>query len=187
VIDFARRKRGRIRREIPLWGALADLLESYRQAQITDGVPVGDNDFIFCDPFGQCLKRFTDGGPQNWVTRHFTTLQVHAGIRAGGKWTTVDERERFISKGCVYRRGFCGLRTTFANSIPNGFTEAGKQIMGHARGTTFDESYRETRGRVESIFVVNAMHELFPIASAWPNPGSKKGSRSAAVRAASSR
>lgn len=156
VIDFRRRKRGRVRRVVPLVPELRELLTAYKRP---DPSPGTDPDLFFLKPDGQPLAEMTASGPQNCVTRRFTKLMVRAGLRA--KPTLVRDpasgRRRQLSRGSGDGRNFRSLRTTFANLAPAGMREEVEIVMGHAHGEVILDSYLERHGLDRLEELVNAV------------------------------
>jgi len=145
VIDYRRRKRGRVRRVAPLHYTAACLLADQL---LRRGDLCGDDDFVFGGEGSSGLARFSESGPQNLVTRRFTKLMVRAGLREKPKVVNDEQtgRKRVLSAGSGDGRGYRSLRTTFANLAPAGYRDEVEILMGHAHGHVILDSYVESFG-----------------------------------------
>lgn len=160
VIDFRRRKTGRVRRVIPLPPDVAAELRRYvRPAEPLDPV---DADLFFLTERGRPYARTRDCGPVNSISILFGRLADDVGVTAhgGGK-------------------GFTGLRTTFVNLAPPGTREEVELITGHALGTVLLDHYLERVGlaglkrvtyHVWETIKTARRHESQPTPAALPSP-----------------
>lgn len=146
VIDYRRRKRGRIRRIIPLLPPVACRLADHLACYV-DREPA-DDDEVFQNADGEHLRRITASGPQNIVTRRFAKLMIRAGLRGEPVVTRDNETgKRYVKyPGDADGRGYRSLRTTMVNLAPTGYRDEIEIVMGHAHGQTILESYMETHG-----------------------------------------
>lgn len=126
VIDFRRRKTGKVRRVIPLPGDVADLLRGYSRP--AEPATPADADLFFLTERGNAYARTrnSNGKPSNTISRLFARLMADCGLPTG--------------KG----RNFKGLRTSVEGLAPAGFVQEVEAILGHARGTVFLDSYAES-------------------------------------------
>jgi len=131
VIDFRRRKKGKIRRVIPLPSDVVALLKRYNRPNPTEAE--WDDLFFITEkgnPFTRSRSR--DGGykPSDSISRLFSRLLEDTGVS-----TTADGRN------------FSGLRTTHYNLAPKGKWEFERLVvMGHAKGNVPLDSYLERLG-----------------------------------------
>jgi integrase len=167
MIDFRRRKRGRIRRVIVLLPVVADMMRRYERPERSDGK---DDGLFFHGRDGLPLEKWSESGPQNWITRWFVRLATRAGLRKSGEWKEVDGVEKFVTAGSGDRRGFKSLRTTCANAVPSEFATEGVILMGHAKGGVLLDNYLETHGLAKLSQLSQAIHERLPLACALKNP-----------------
>lgn len=126
VIDFRRRKTGKVRRMIPLPADVVKLLKSYRRPEPADTTHA---DLFFISEYGHPYSgtRKGDGKPSDSISRLFRKLCKKAGVTTG--------------EG----QNFTGLRTTFFNLAPRHTHELEvKIIMGRAKGTIDLDHYLET-------------------------------------------
>jgi integrase len=143
-LDYRRRKRGKIRRVIPLIKPVDRLLQAYVRPDPAVGV---DEDLFFLQPDGTPLRKFSESGPQNHLTRTFIRLMIRAGLRSKPVVTKLkDGRRQVKSAGSGDRRGFRSLRTSFANLAPSGYRDEVEIIMGHGHGGVLLDRYLETHG-----------------------------------------
>lgn len=143
VIDYRRRKRGKIRRVIPLPKDVQKLLKGYIRPEPTDQ-RWADLFFITEDgnPYAVTMNKAGASKPSNTVSRLFDRLCRDAGIKTMG-------------------RNFTGLRTTFFNLAPRGEWDLERKIiMGRAQGTIDLESYLEDVGLDRLRHVVNHVWSL---------------------------
>jgi integrase len=138
IIDFRRRKTGRVRRVCPLPADVVADLSAYHRPE-----PQSDRDenlfFISTEGNAYARSRTEDGGkPSNTISRLFARLIADtAGVAA------------------IAGRNFAGLRTSFANLAPPGYRDAVENVMGHAHGTVLLDHYMETLELTRSRFVVD--------------------------------
>jgi integrase len=138
VIDFRRRKTGKVRRVIPLPAFVADLLRDYRRPDAKDPA---DADLFFITEQGNPYSR-TDRvtwKPSCSVSRLFAKLMDDCEIPA------------------VDGQNFSGLRTTFYNLCPKGSEYDAERaiIMGRAKGSIDLDHYLEELGVDRLAHVVN--------------------------------
>lgn len=122
IIDFRRRKTGKIRRVIPLPPAVAAELRTYVRPEPASAAHAG---LFFIRPSGEPFIR-ESGAPISDAFYHFAR---RVGVKAEGGGT-----------------GFSGLRTTFVNLAPPGSREEVELIAGHALGTILFDHYLERVG-----------------------------------------
>jgi integrase len=139
VIDFRRRKTGKVRRVIPLPADVLDLLKSYVRPEPAD--PAWSDLFFvteYGNPYARTKSRKGGYMPSNTVSRLFAELMDVAGLPD------------------VKGQNFSGLRTTFRNLAPRGGYDLElKIILGHARGTIDLDHYLEDVGVDRLRHVVN--------------------------------
>lgn len=146
VIDYRRRKKGRVRRVVPLTKRTLKLLMAYQK------ITGGKEGPVFQSADGHSLVRMrskADGRatPIDAIARRWTILLQRAGIRPRPKRITLESGKRKLEwTGTGERRGFRGLRTTFANNVPPGYGDERQIVMGHSHGTTFLDNYLERVG-----------------------------------------
>ncbi len=146
VIDFRRRKVGKVRRVIPLVPRVLRMLNEHRAAHST-------GERIFSTPNGYALVRINTTGsamkPIDFIALRWTRLMQRAGLRP--KPTRDGSGERKTTwVASTDRRGFRSLRTTAANVFPAGYGDERNIVMGHSHGNTFLDNYLERLG-VERI------------------------------------
>jgi integrase len=139
VIDFRRRKTGRVRRLIPLPADVLADLNAYVRPEPADVI---NADAFFLTRSGGrfCETGKRDGRPGDMIGRLWHKLEKAAGVPH------------------VKGRSFSGLRTTFFNLAPGGEYElARKVIMGRAQGTIDLDHYLETLHLVRLRHVVDSV------------------------------
>jgi integrase len=127
IIDFRRRKRGKIRRVVPLPDDVVIQLRNYVRPDPSEKA-WGELFFITAkgNPYSHSRNGFK---PSDSVSRLFPRLITDAGIEK------------------IHGRNFSGLRTTFANLAPgNLYRDEIAIIMGHSKGTVFLDHYIEKVG-----------------------------------------
>lgn len=125
VIDFRRRKTGKVRRVIPLPADVLADLKSYVRPEPADPA---DAEAFFLTQYGRRYSetRKADGKPTNTLSRIWRELERDAGVTH------------------VAGRSFSGLRTTSYNLMPGGEYETERKVvMGRAHGTIDLDSYYE--------------------------------------------
>jgi site-specific recombinase XerD len=152
LIDYRRRKTGKVRRVMPLPPAAYRWLGSYTRPPPANAA---DADRVFLTPTGLPLQRLKDGpsgqaNPIDYVAMRWGRLLIRAGLRERMPRRR-DKAHRDLPKrkkgeGTGDGRGFRGLRTTFANLAPPGYRDEIEIIMGHAQGTVLLDNYIETLG-----------------------------------------
>lgn len=169
VIDFRRRKTGKVKRVCPLPAEVVDLLKSY-----TAPAPAREE---FAPLFfrtkrgiGFVSSSNRNGKPTDQVSRLFWHLVRDAGV---------------IEHGTSDGRNFAGLRTTFRNLCPPGrqWAEERDIIMGHFDGTIDADNYVEEIGLDRLRHVVE--HVWGQVASKLPRDQEGKLTAPAEARAAS--
>jgi integrase len=136
VIDFRRRKTGKVRRVIPLPVAVVLLLRDYRRPDPTDPA---DADLFFVTEQGNPYSR-TDREtwkPSCSISRLFAKL--------------IDDADVTVGSG----QNFSGLRTTFYNLCPKGYADERAIIMGRAKGSIDLDHYLEDVGMDRLSHVVS--------------------------------
>jgi integrase len=134
VIDFRRKKTGKVRRVIPLPADVVALLKSYQRPAAADEKW---DDLFFLTENGTPYSRTRFNGPSCSLNRMFRKMMENAGIT--------------LRKG----RSFTGLRTTFFNLCPKGYSDERAIIMGRAKGTIDLDHYLEDVGMDRLRHVVN--------------------------------
>ncbi|MDB5296647.1 MAG: Phage integrase family protein, partial [Phycisphaerales bacterium] len=140
VLDFRRRKRGKVRRVVPLPPDVVAALAAYARPDPIDPAHAG---LFFVSPAGHPYNRqrdTADGGHTDKVGLDFARHMRRAGLKVAG-----------AGDG----RSFAGLRTTFANLAPGGYREEVEIITGHARGTVLLDHYLEDVGLARLVHVVD--------------------------------
>jgi integrase len=176
TIDYRRRKRGKVRRVIPMPDVFWRLLDEYQRPAAASPEFA---DRVFLTPTGlplQRIKRSEGGNPVSidYVALRWTRLMIAAGERPKmpgrrkvGRKTKTDEQpreRRFKAKGSSGGKGFRGLRTTFPNMAPPRFRDEVELVMGHKTGVVLIEHYLERYGidRLKEL-VSHVFHEPFPL------------------------
>lgn len=147
IIDFRRRKTGKLRRVIPLPPDVTELLKRYRRPEPADDAW---RDLFFITEHGNPFTRNVgrDGAfmPSNTVSRMFAFLMADAKLPN------------------VKGQNFSGLRTTFRNLAPRGgYDLERKIIMGHAKGNVDLDSYLEDVGLDRLRHVVTHVWSLVQV------------------------
>lgn len=138
IIDFRRRKTGKVRRVIPLPPDVIRLLGRYRRP---DPVSVEHADLFFISQKGRpySVTKNANGKPSNTISRLTSKLLVRLKIKQPGD-----------------KRNFKSFRTTFFNLAPRGGYDTERMIiMGRAQGTVDLDSYLEDVGIDRLRHVVN--------------------------------
>jgi integrase len=156
IFDYRRRKRGRIRRVIPLVDEAVRLMAAHQRPEPVDEKA---GELFFLSPGGRPLVWMTESGQQNTVTRKFTKLMVKAGLRPKPiiTWDKTTKKKHVKSAGSGDGRGFRALRHTFANLAPANYREEVEIIMGHAHGGILLDRYLERVGLTRLFDLVNAV------------------------------
>lgn len=126
VIDFRRRKTGRVRRVIPLPLEVVSELQKYARPNPADEAY---SSLFFLTDAGLPYVRMTDAAQANTISVLFARLANDCEIKKPEDG-----------------RGFKGLRTTFTNLAPPNYREEIELITGHARGTILLDHYLENVG-----------------------------------------
>lgn len=136
VIDFRRRKTGKIRRVIPL---PADILAAMKEYARPDPIDDAHADLFFLTNKGTPYSTTRSNGPSCTLSRLFRKLMEAAKVK--------------LVKG----RSFTGLRTTLYNLTPKGgeYDLERKIIMGRAQGSVDLDSYLEDVGMDRLKHLVN--------------------------------
>lgn len=157
TLDFRRRKKGRVRRLIPLHKETLTRLKSFKAPSPAD--PQYAN-LVFRTEGGFPLVRMKKkedspgrATPVDYISFRWTKLLQRAGIRPKAERVVVELPDGTRKRKTVWhkppsgdRRGFRGLRTTFGNAVPPGYTDERNIIMGHSHGNTFLDNYLEKVG-----------------------------------------
>jgi integrase len=165
VIDYRRRKVGRVRRVIPLPPEAWAILDAYQRPAPAD--PADKNRF-FLTPTGKPLQRTrisARGQPHtiDYVAMRWRRLLERVGLkprtprRRPGQPATP---RRFKPRGEPAGQGFRALRTTFANLAPPGYRDEVEIIMGHSRGSVLVEHYVEQVGIERLAYVTASLWRL---------------------------
>jgi integrase len=157
ILDYRRRKVGRIRRVIPLRPEVVEMLR---------GLPPRRSDRVFLTPTGLPLQRLVTS-PATGRTNHidylhmmWTRLMIRSGLRPD--FPKPGGVRRFRSRGSAAGQGFRSIRTTFANLAPVAYRNELEVIMGHTGGRVLDEHYLEDGlGRLREL-VDHVWHSVFP-------------------------
>lgn len=136
VIDFRRKKTGKVRRVIPLPSEVLAKIKAYARPEPSEPSLA---DRFFLTTGGGSYSTTKKNGPSCSVNRLFRKMMESAGVK--------------LVKG----RSFTGLRTTFYNLAPKGgeYELERKIIMGRAQGTVDLDSYLEDIGMDRLRHVVN--------------------------------
>ena len=130
VIDFRRRKTGKVRRVIPLPPDVVTLLKWYKRP---DPIETEWDDLFFVTEYGNPYTRSRSKGggfnPSNTVSRMFARLLEDTGVSTEGDG-----------------RNFSGLRTTHYNLAGKGWDHERMLVMGHAHGRIDLDHYLEEVG-----------------------------------------
>lgn len=133
MIDYRRRKKGKIRRLCPLPDALFKQLH----ALLVDD---GDEDrLVFVTKAGDAFNRIGPEGPIDSISRLWRKACVAAGVTN-------------------YK--FTGLRTANFNLMPLGYDTESKIIRGRAKGTIDEDHYREAVDLARLRFCVEHIYAL---------------------------
>jgi len=137
IIDFRRRKVGKVRRVIPLPAAVTAILRKYKRPDPADDAYAG---LFFLTRQGRPYSRTRTGkGPSCTLSRIYADLLTQLGMKKPKD-----------------RRSFSGLRTSFFNLAPRGEWELERKvIMGRAQGSIDLDSYLEDVGMDRLEHVVN--------------------------------
>ena len=148
IIDYRRRKVGKVRRIIPLHPRTLRLLKAYRTH------PFADEQYknhVFLRGDGRPLVHIQPSrkdpsrlAKSDELAMKFTRLLSRAGIRGKiiNKWNKVTQKtSTTYPKGDG--RGFRSFRTTFPNFAPQGYLGEIELVMGHAKGTVLKDNYLE--------------------------------------------
>lgn len=152
TIDYRRRKRGKVRRVIPLPPIAWELLDLYRRPE-----PKSPDwsDRVFLTPTGLPLQRLVPSprgieNPIDYVAMCWTRLMIRAGLKQPiprlHRMVKPPRERRIKARGSPAGQGFRALRTTFANLAPAGYRDEIEVILGHAHGTVLLDSYLEEHG-----------------------------------------
>jgi hypothetical protein len=162
VIDYRRRKTGKVRRVIPLPPFVVELLRGYDRPEPLN---VEDADLFFISERGNAYSRTRkrDGKPSCSVSRLFRKLCAAAGV------TT--------AKG----QNFSGLRTTFYNLCPVGYSDEREIILGHAKGTISHDHYFESVGMERLSHVTGHIWSLVSSSRLDANPSKPAAASPSAV------
>jgi integrase len=143
VIDFRRRKVGKVRRVIPLHPRTARLL---RACCKSDGL-------VFGTPNGLPLVRLQPSKANplkqtsiDHIAGRWDKLVRRAGLRTKLRTAYVDGKRVQVREGKGDGRGFRSLRTTFVNLAPAGYRDEVEIVTGHAQGTILLDHYLERVG-----------------------------------------
>jgi integrase len=199
LLDYRRRKSGRVPRLIPLHPMAREWLDDYMAIRPKPADPTYEN-LVFLTPTGLPLQRSKLGtsGLGNhidYMAHSWDRLLRRVGLRRKAtvvrvcpvcgklrpkpraiccgqrKWK---KKLAMASKGGPNFKGFRSLRTTFANLTPRGFSEERKLIMGHTGDITLDhyvEKYgtKHLRRLVDEVWV-RAFAAPWPKGSEWQEP-----------------
>lgn len=198
VLDYRRRKIGKIQRVCPLLPETIEAMKIYKRP-----APARPEhaDLFFLTPTGLPLvraKRSKTGKPGwiNYVAMEWTRLLQRAGFRPKGTTTLVCKtcgkprpkawgrcecgsrtfRRKQVTRaeGSADRRGFRALRTTFPNLAPHGYRDEVEIVMGHGTGILL-ENYLEEHGIAELRKLVEGIgHQIRSVKSLPPKDGAKK-------------
>jgi integrase len=155
VIDYRRRKTGKVRRVIPIPEKAWKWLDAYARVR-PEPADSAHADLVFLTPTGLPLQRVKPSkrtgmeNPIDYVAMRWVRLLIRAGLREKmpSRRRKADRElpRRKKGEGGGDNRGFRGLRTTFSNYAPPGFRDEVEIIMGHANGTVLVEDYIEDYG-----------------------------------------
>jgi integrase len=199
LLDYRRRKSGRVLRMIPIHPLAREWLDNYLAIRPTPADPAY-KDLVFLTPTGLPLQRSKLGtkGLGNhidYLAHCWDRLLRKAGLRqkasfvrvcavcgkprsaprakccGQGKWK---KQVTMSTKDGPTFKGFRSLRTTFANLTPRGFSEERKLIMGHSGDITL-QHYVEKHGtkhlrRLVDEVWLRAFSAPWPRGSEWREP-----------------
>ncbi len=152
VIDYRRRKRGKVRRVIPMPPAFWAALDRYRRPPAADPA---DEDRVFLTPEGHALARKATSASGkvysiDYVSMRWTRLMIATGLRPPMPSRRVkahrELERRTKGRGSADGAGFRGLRTTFPNMAPPGYRDEVEIVMGHSHGKVLLDNYLEKVG-----------------------------------------
>ncbi|HSZ58649.1 MAG TPA: hypothetical protein VK797_23475 [Tepidisphaeraceae bacterium] len=169
VIDYRRRKEGKVRRVIPMRPELLKLLKKYQRPQRANGADAnqaadnGDGtnsngELFFLTSNGLPLIRLKASlarpGLSNAIdalSQRWRRLSERAGLRQKpivieNTMRQGSRRRRIKFSGDADGRGFRSLRTTFPNLAPPGYREEVEIVMGHQNDSVLVENYLEHLG-----------------------------------------
>jgi integrase len=210
LLDYRRRKTGRVLRLIPIHPMAREWLDNYLAIRPTPADPAF-KDLVFLTPTGLPLQRTKTGtsGVGNhidYVAHCWDRLLRKAGLRKKASVVRVcavcgkprkapgasccrqhkwKKQMNMASKDGPTFKGFRSLRTTFANLTPRGFSEERKLIMGHSGDITLDH-YVEKYGTAHLQKLVDEVW-LAAFTAPWPKGSERRdsdtptGSRSGAA------
>lgn len=139
LVDFRRRKTGKVRRVIPLPAEVVQALKGYSRPDPKDD---RDADLFFLTEQGNPYVRMTESAQANTITTLFRKLAEACELKT-------------LEKGTSDGRGFSSLRTTFTNLAPPGYRDEVELLTGHAMGTILLDHYLETLELVRLRHVVD--------------------------------
>lgn len=152
VIDFRRRKVGKVRRVIPVTAEAWKWLDAYRRPEPADPAHA---DRVFLTPTGLPLQRVKVSRTGREITIDYVAMRwVRLLIRAGLRQAMPNRRRKALrgtprrrkGEGGGDGRGFRGLRYVLPNAAPPGYRDEVEIVMGHATGTVLLDHYLETIG-----------------------------------------
>lgn len=185
LLDYRRRKRGKVRRVIPLRPLTVRLIRHYlKRHRAAPALPEYAG-LLFLTESGLPLGRIKESearpgraNPIDAVAGKWQRLMVRAGLRAKPTVTTTGRgasRKRSLKfAGDADRRGFRSLRTSFVNLAPPGYRDEVEIILGHSHGSVLLDNYLERfgldrlRGLVDHIW--DAAFTSPPPPGAVPGP-----------------
>lgn len=197
LLDYRRRKSGRVLRLIPLHPMARAWLDEYLAVRPKPADPAY-KDLVFLTPTGLPLQRSKPGktGLGNhidYVAHCWDRLLRRAGLRRKASVVRVcavcgklrpkpravccgqrkwKKHLTMATKGGPTFKGFRSLRTTFANLTPRGFSEERKLIMGHTGDITL-EHYVEKYGTKHLRRLVDEVW-LGAFTAPWPRGSERR-------------
>lgn len=147
VIDFKRRKKGKVRRVCPLLPITLKLLKAYKRPK-----PAAEEyeKYFFLAGDGRPLVRIQPkkNDPRrttevNVITNTWKHLVIKAGLRNQIKIKVKGDGRTSAKFPEGDWRGFRSFRTSFANLAPYGYRDEVEIVLGHAHGSVLLENYLE--------------------------------------------
>jgi integrase len=188
LLDYQRRKRGLVRRIIPLRKETVRLIRHYLKRHRSEPATEEAKHLLFLTPTGLPMQRYSKNDNSfDEIAIRWRKLMVRAGLREpyvkrkkskdGKKHPAQARRQRGSEAG----QGFRALRTTFPNLAPRGYRDEIEIVMGHVSGGVLAENYIEQYG-------LDGLRELVDAVwvHAFPTTSSPEGSAACPTTAAAS-
>ncbi len=184
VLDYRRRKAGRVRRVIPLRPLAVLLIRHYLKRHRPQPADPQVADRLFLTPTGLPLQR---PGGIDYLAMRWDRLMRRAGLRSPlprrRRAVDPDRQRQYKAVGSTSGRGFRSLRTTMANAAPRGWRDELELLMGHRGQGVLVRNYLEKVGIEQLRELVELIwHDCFTV----PNSASTHEDSSAGEPAAPS-